>query len=658
MNIAILIFVREATTKKRPQEKTDQLRKEMNQNNYSMPWPLLSAKSQPVLSPVSVLVDSDTEGASVLKDHNVGGKTYINVLISMFYDNISTNKNNDKYHETFNTIPQDELLIAKFDCALNRGDNMTQVRLKSEVKNEGNESEIRSLDPVSLENSINGLCPYIGTLYISQDHLCFNTKNFQNGWLFTRLQISFKQIVNISLWSNIKNSNTSNDHDDKENDKYIVIETHLGRIQLNGFANVEHVFNLVNTIWQNKRQNIDNDMIILPSLYNLIKDSNKFHDDLDIIANNVRIEDLINSIDSESDISHGEEESEYESEEDESGGEDILDTVPVYKLKTPLDLNYKYLGPYYHKDTNFIPPPLQPNETLIKDELFKSISPGLLFELIFSGHELSFQTKLLDSEGSTQVTEYGPYIEGHREYSYVKKLNYSIGPKSTKCEVQHTIVRYDKECIEWISRVKTPNVPNGNLFQIKNRFIFYWGDIEDDLTVSNSCRMRISYWIEWSGKSWLRSVIEKSCKQGILESQERFDQFLKEYIDTYLVLSSVTVESPSRESQTETLTQEKQEEEMEPRLDEKTEKIGPKKIRKELDTNNDVKVVNTTPYRRIDIILCVLLVINLLVLLTILKILGRGGNNNNNNINNRQDVLSGNLNKEGKGLLEMLIHSR
>lgn len=307
----------------------------MNSGSNSVPWPLLSSKkSQPVLSQVSVHVASEQDSRQLNSPRQSGGKTYINVLMSMFSDNIETNKNNDIFHEMFNTIPTDELLIGKFECALHRGDALTKLE-----GNNGSELVVNT-DSIGSKTD-NAICPYIGTLYVSKDHLCFNTKSFQHGWLSTRLQISFSQILNIILYEQaVMDSSVSVEND--YNGKYIIIETNLGRIQLNGFDTVDHVFNLINTLWQNKKQNIDNNMIMMPSLYNLIRDSYRIHDDVEIMANDMRIEDLIHSIDSgESDVSTFEsDESLFESDENDDDDDD--DQVAKNKDENKQNRSSKY----------------------------------------------------------------------------------------------------------------------------------------------------------------------------------------------------------------------------------------------------------------------------------------------------------------------------
>lgn len=672
----------------------------MNKDTSSMLWPLLSRKSQPVISPVKIEATGFYGKNCWNKSRQSGGKTYTNVLMSIFYNNISTNAKNERFHQLFNTIPLDELLIAEFDCVLHRGDSLNIVGGKQNheftLTEDTKVISSGALNQKSIINSDgimpNTICLYIGTLYISKDHLCFNTKNHQHGWLCTRVQISFQQIVNIILCessilystnvgaSNNSSSNSNisitsgnnktspsdpniieniNDNDDNDG-KFIIIETHLGKIQLNGFDSINHVFKLIFTLWKNVKQNIDSNVVMIPSLYNLLIESNKIHDDVEIMANDIRIENLINSIDIEEDNlileeeetseEYGTSEEEEEEEEAKEHVKGLRETVPVYKFKKDISLNYKFNGPYFKKHPNieFASPPLKENEYLLKEQEFKQLSPGMLFELLFSGDELAFQKKLLEADESTNVTPYGPYVNGHRYYSYVKKLNYSIGPKSTRCEVEETIVRYDEECIEWISTTKTLNVPNGNLFQIKTRFLIWWNKPDPEIDVSIGCFLKISYWIEWSGKSWLKSVIEKSCKQGITENFQRFDQFLKEYMEQYLTLDTITIRLSDDSSEQTKLNQKIEKDIATNETAAKPIELSKVEYNSSANSNGKKALAQLGQIRFFDIFLTVLLTVNLIVMLVILKIVKINNGGKSENI-----LYSGNNSK----LVEMLVHS-
>lgn len=64
--------------------------------------------------------------------------------------------------------------------------------------------------------------------------------------------------------------------------------------------------------------------------------------------------------------------------------------------------------------------------------------------------------------------------EGHqrREYSYTKPLKTGVGPKSTACHLSDEEQNLDpEEYFEWITVTKTPEVPGGDQFEVKTKFV-------------------------------------------------------------------------------------------------------------------------------------------------------------------------------------------
>ena len=87
-----------------------------------------------------------------------------------------------------------------------------------------------------------------------------------------------------------------------------------------------------------------------------------------------------------------------------------------------------------------------------------------------------------------------------RSYSYIKPLGGSIGPKQTKCLINETIEAFDLEkAITITSSTQTPDVPSGNVFSTKTKYCLTWAP-------GNATRVQINCMIEWTGKSWLRST--------------------------------------------------------------------------------------------------------------------------------------------------------
>jgi hypothetical protein len=89
-------------------------------------------------------------------------------------------------------------------------------------------------------------------------------------------------------------------------------------------------------------------------------------------------------------------------------------------------------------------------------------------------------------------------------YSYIKQLGGSIGPKQTKCIITATLEQFDLErAVTVLCSTQTPDVPSGNIFVTKTRYCLMWGP-------GNSTRLIMTCAVEWSGKSWLKGMVPYS----------------------------------------------------------------------------------------------------------------------------------------------------
>lgn len=87
-------------------------------------------------------------------------------------------------------------------------------------------------------------------------------------------------------------------------------------------------------------------------------------------------------------------------------------------------------------------------------------------------------------------------------YSYIKKLNGSIGPRQTKCLVTQILDALDLEkAVSVTCSTQTPDVPSGNVFTTKTRYCLTWGP-------NNSTRIVMTSGVEWSGKSWIKGMFK------------------------------------------------------------------------------------------------------------------------------------------------------
>ncbi|TXT04993.1 hypothetical protein VHUM_03813 [Vanrija humicola] len=141
-------------------------------------------------------------------------------------------------------------------------------------------------------------------------------------------------------------------------------------------------------------------------------------------------------------------------------------------------------------------------------------SPEKVYNLIFnSGWFRTFlyeNQKLKDIESSDWRPDEEQKLT--RSMSYIKPLNGSVGPKQTKCQIVdvHEHCDFD-DYITMITTTKTPDVPNGSVFSVKTRTCFTWAG-------PASTRMLVTTEVEWTGKSWLKGIIER----GAIEGQKQF----------------------------------------------------------------------------------------------------------------------------------------
>ena len=85
-----------------------------------------------------------------------------------------------------------------------------------------------------------------------------------------------------------------------------------------------------------------------------------------------------------------------------------------------------------------------------------------------------------------------------RNMSYIKPLNSSVGPKSTKCEIKDEMVYNDPEqYISTITTTRTPDVPSGGVFSVKTRTCVMWAN-------SVSTKLLVTTRVEWTGRSFIR----------------------------------------------------------------------------------------------------------------------------------------------------------
>ena len=258
------------------------------------------------------------------------------------------------------------------------------------------------------------------------------------------------------------------------------------------------------------------------------------------INNDAIIDKAINSVDGDDEDDDDDDDTTTEEDEDDSRSNSnplidkqitLKETQKFFKFKE--GSNFHYDGPFIHHETEFPYDP-EKNDEHVLSELEFNGAPGLIFELIFSETNHSFLLEFLKSQESSEISPIGSFDKvgkdgfHFRDYSYIKKLNFSVGPKSTNCDAEETLIHQDNyDYINIVNTTRTPNVPSGKSFSTKARYMFRWGS-------NTTCVLKISYWVDWTGSSWIKPLIESSVKTGMTSSTEDLVKQLGKYVEDYV----------------------------------------------------------------------------------------------------------------------------
>ena len=394
---------------------------------------------------------------------------------------VASKKRNREFHQLFRSVPEDDYLIEDYSCALQR-----EIILA-------------------------------GRIYISEGHICFSSNIL--GWI-TTLVISFDEVVSV----------------EKENTAMvfpnaIAIQTLHARHTIRSLLSREATYELLIGIWKLSHPNLKS------SLNGARLQEGGTGDKTEKVEPS--------GSDETSEVSDEEEEVYDEDQEDEedagsateNGGGSVAGSGPPDDAKvaarkvstmgvaagaaaalTPTTSEPKvavnaavasaasqdFPGPATHAPTE-CPDGASHLDKDLKDDIIPA-PLGKVFSMVFGPASGGFMAKwLLDDMKCTDLQfeddKKGLTEENKsRSITYIKPLYASIGPKSTKCVVTETLDFMDLDkavCVT--ASTQTPDVPSGNIFVVKTHFCFMWAS-------NNATRVIINYTIEWSGKSWLKSM--------------------------------------------------------------------------------------------------------------------------------------------------------
>lgn len=381
----------------------------------------------------------------------------------------TTIKRNTDYHQLFRSLDLTDRLLDDFACALSR-----EILLQ-------------------------------GRIYISEQYVCFNSSLL--GWV-THLIIRQEDIIKFEKRSTAGIFPNG-----------ITIHTKDAKHTFASFISRDSTFDFMRIVWENvtgKKMEEDTNLERAISVDTPAPSSNRDEDS--------NIESFIMSLDGDEskEISNGPDLEKVESKDDIAQDDSETTTIRLVKFKP--DCGYKNEGPETHGPTKLgaDDAPQDYETELYNDNVRAPL--GVVYEILFGSAEGRFFKSFLESQDSSELTNFGEFSDNKRSYSYRKALGYSIGPKSTTCEVDEEIKSLDfNKSIIIESTTKTPDVPLGNSFFVKNKYRFTWGQ-------NNSTNLQITYWIEWTGRSWIKGMIEKLTLTGQTDANKVLIESLKKEI--------------------------------------------------------------------------------------------------------------------------------
>lgn len=417
-------------------------------------------------------------------------KLYVDEFYKTSKFRYATIKRNIDFHNNFHSLDLTDRLVDDFACALSR-----EILLQ-------------------------------GRIYLSESYICFNSNLL--GWV-TNLVIQLEEVVKIEKRSTAGLFPNA-----------ISIETVDGTLHtFASFLSRDQTYELMLTLWKGKTGKSNNDLTLTSE------------DELEnnaIDSPNKNIESYILSLDGDDEEDNDVQslDNSGEDEEEEESELDIEEVLSTKLIKLKSESPYTNNGPDAHAPTAANYEKLEAEIELV-DEVIDA-PMGIVFAILF-GPYTKFQTNFLETHDGSEISEISDFRPSEedpavleRKYIYRRALGYSIGPKSTKCEVTETIEHLNfADYIVVVSTTVTPDVPLGGVFSVKTRYVFSWAN-------ENHTNLLIYHHVEWTGRSWMKSVIEKLSLSGLTATTKELIKELKEEIvkQTYFIDGPPAIKQPAK----------------------------------------------------------------------------------------------------------------
>ncbi|KAF3482473.1 GRAM domain-containing protein YSP2 [Arthroderma uncinatum] len=397
---------------------------------------------------------------------------------------VASKKRNRDFHQLFRSVPEDDYLIEDYSCALQR-----EIILA-------------------------------GRLYISEGHICFSSNIL--GWV-TTLVIGFDEVIAIEKESTAMVFPNA-----------IAIQSLHARHTFRSLLSRDATYDLIINIWKINHPTLKSSINGTHIDQGTGDKTEKADDAYDESASNSEDDDEV--YDEDEDGAAIDPDGSVDDSVAGSEQPDQAQRLPRKSSTTPLSAagatqptgptdevksgengassSAEFPGPKTHAPTEYNDPSGR-YEKLIKDEIIPA-PLGQVYSLVFGAPSGAFMSKFLlefqkvtdlqfedDKKGLTNDNK-------TRSYNYIKPLNGAIGPKQTRCisSEQLDLLDFDKAILVTLT-TQTPDVPSGNVFSVKTKYLLTWAP-------SNATRLVMSCNVEWTGKSWIKGPIEKGANDGQL----------------------------------------------------------------------------------------------------------------------------------------------
>ena len=169
---------------------------------------------------------------------------------------------------------------------------------------------------------------------------------------------------------------------------------------------------------------------------------------------------------------------------------------------------------------------------VVMDDIFDAM-PHQLFDLMFVSDFMERFFKDNQHLGEVSVGEWNSEdktkeeAKAARKVTYVKPLNGPIGPKQTRCQItdEQLHIDFDKFCTTQTT-TRTPDVPSGNNFAVLTRMCFTWAE-------NRRVRLYVTCTVEWSGRSMIKSIVDKASIDGQRDYFRDLGQMMREHISEH-----------------------------------------------------------------------------------------------------------------------------